>query len=180
MPAQTIGPGPWTPTRNLSFDEAPNVPNWKDFMPRLGISYDLFGNGKTALKGTFNRYVFGPDLVVFTRLANPIGAIATSATRTWNDDNGDFVPQLQRAGRAVGDDVRPARSITTRYDPETLSGWGKRGYNWEASAAIQHELLPRVGVSGRVLPPVVGQPARVAEHRRVRERLLAVLPLVAD
>jgi hypothetical protein len=146
VPGQTIGPGPWTPTRNLSFAEAPNVPDWKDFMPRLGVSYDLFGNGKTALKGTFNKYVFGPDLVVFTRLANPIGAIATNATRTWTDRNNDFVPQLDELG-ALSATTFGLPVITTRYDPDTLNGWGKRGYNWEASASIQHELLPRVGIS---------------------------------
>ena len=86
------------PTRNTTFAEVPNVPNWKDFSPRFGVAYDLFGTGRTALKGTFNKYLFGPDLIVFTRLANPVGAIATSATRTWSDANGDFVPQVSELG----------------------------------------------------------------------------------
>lgn len=33
------------------------APNWRDLSPRMGVAYDLFGNGKTALKGTLNRYV---------------------------------------------------------------------------------------------------------------------------
>jgi hypothetical protein len=32
------------------------------------------------------------------------------------------------------------------YDDETLNGWGKRNYNWEFSAGIQHELFPRVSM----------------------------------
>ena len=30
--------------------------------------------------------------------------------------------------------------------PEVLDGWGKRGYNWEFSAGVQHELSNRIGV----------------------------------
>jgi hypothetical protein len=146
VPAQTIGPGPWTPTRNNAFPEVPNVPNWKDFSPRFGLSYDLFGTGKTALKGTFSKYLFGPDLVVFTRLANPIGAIATSATRTWADANGDFVPQASELGPLSARDFGSPR-ITSRYDPDLLEGWGKRGDNYEMSFGVQHELMPQVGVS---------------------------------
>ena len=36
--------------------------------------------------------------------------------------------------------------ITTRYDPDVSQGWGKRPYNWEYSASVQHELLPRVSL----------------------------------
>ena len=36
--------------------------------------------------------------------------------------------------------------ITTRYDPEVSEGWGKRPYNWEYSASVQHELMPRVSL----------------------------------
>jgi hypothetical protein len=28
------------------------------------------------------------------------------------------------------------------YDPDLLVGWGKRNYNWEVSAALQHEIWP--------------------------------------
>jgi hypothetical protein len=32
------------------------------------------------------------------------------------------------------------------YDPETLTGWNKRDYNWQFSAGVQHELMPRMSV----------------------------------
>ncbi len=40
--------------------EAPdwnNVIKWSTFSPRIGLTYDLFGNGKTALKAFYGRYV---------------------------------------------------------------------------------------------------------------------------
>src|SRR5204863_6658357 len=37
--------------------------------------------------------------------------------------------------------------LATRYDPDTLFGWGKRGYNWEVVSSIQHELRPGLSVN---------------------------------
>ena len=80
VPAQHLGPGPQVPTRNVDFAPVYNVPNWKNVSPRLGVSYDLFGNGKTAVKASIGRYLEGPNLTTFTRLANPAANIVT-ATR---------------------------------------------------------------------------------------------------
>jgi hypothetical protein len=146
VPEHHLGPGPWVPNRNISFAEVPDVPNWKDLSPRFGAAYDLFGTGKTALKATFSKYLFGPEIIGFTRLANPVGAIATSATRNWTDSNNDFVPQLSELG-ALSAATFGTPIITTRYDPDVLDGFGKRGDNWELSTTIQHELFPRIGVS---------------------------------
>ena len=38
--------------------------------------------------------------------------------------------------------TRPPRSR-----PNTTSGWGNRPYQWEFSASIDHELIPRVSTS---------------------------------
>ncbi len=50
---QQSGAGRWVGERN--FDAIP-MPTWKDFAPRIGVVYDLFGNSKTAVKASFNRY----------------------------------------------------------------------------------------------------------------------------
>jgi hypothetical protein len=38
-------------------------------------------------------------------------------------------------------------AVNTRYAPDVLEGWGVRGYNWQGSATIQHELRPGVGAT---------------------------------
>ena len=51
----TLGPHRWLPNRNVHFDAVENVPNWKDVNPRVSAAYDLFGTGKTAIKGSASR-----------------------------------------------------------------------------------------------------------------------------
>jgi hypothetical protein len=143
VPVHRLGPGPNVPTRNVEFAPVYNVPNWKNTSPRLGASYDLFGTGKTALKVTAGRYLEAPLLIAFTRVANPASAISTNTTRTWNDLNGDFLPQENELGALANTNFGQS-IINTRYAddiPET------RGYNWEISTSVQHELLPRVGMN---------------------------------
>jgi hypothetical protein len=150
VPPQSAPAGRWIGAR--SFDAINDVPNWKDISPRLGVSYDLFGNGKTAIKATFSRYV-SQQVFGFPDSINPFGAGVNSATRTWNDFNQDFIPRGDPLnplpnGEFLGT-INPAFGksiITTRYDPAVSQGWGKRPYNWEYSASVQHELLPRVSM----------------------------------
>ncbi len=139
VPEVNQGAGPWTPTRDLTFPEVKDVPDWRDIMPRVGVSYDVFGTGRTAVKGTFSKYVFGPEIITYTRLANPSASIATTATRTWNDVNRDFQPQESELGPISARDFGTPR-ITQRFDPDVNNGWGKRGANWELSGAIDHQL----------------------------------------
>src|SRR4029079_11686853 len=73
-----------------SFPEVDNVPLYKDISPRLGASYDLFGDGKTALKGSLGRFVDQPGTSIAGN-NNPLTTSVNSATRTWNDVNRNYV-----------------------------------------------------------------------------------------
>jgi hypothetical protein len=57
-PEQTLGPGTFAPTRNVTIPAVDNL-SWHDITPRLGLAYDLFGNGKTAFKASLNKYLIG-------------------------------------------------------------------------------------------------------------------------
>jgi hypothetical protein len=159
VPEQTEGPGPNIPSRNITYPKVEGVPNWKNASPRLGAAYDLFGNGRTALKVSLGRYLEGPNLTTFTRRANPAAAIVTQATRTWNDSfypvgdprRGNFTPDCDFALPAAnGECGAPSPSnfgspnVTQRYAEDALS---ERGFNWETAASIQHEVMPRVSVN---------------------------------
>jgi hypothetical protein len=152
VPAQSAPASTWVGAR--SFAALPDVPNWQDISPRVGIAYDLFGNGKTAIKASVNRYV-SAQVFAFSNPVNPLVASRNNMTVGWLDFNGDLIPQGNPtstdpfvAGEFIGPvDPNFGKSvITTRYDPEVSQGWGKRPYNWEYSASVQHQLMPRVSL----------------------------------
>ena len=159
-PDQHIGPTTLAPNRDITFPAQPGLGSLHDLSPRLGAAYDLFGDGKTAVKVSLNRYVLamGPD-VSFIQLANPSRNLVTSTTRTWSDTTfaaGDprrsnFVPDCDLLNpRANGEcgalSNQNFGTVVTNltYDKEMLTGYGKRNFNWEFAAGLQRELVPRV------------------------------------
>lgn len=146
-PATEVPAGPYVPAR--SYPRVDNLPNYKDLSPRLGIAYDLFGNGKTALKATLNRYADsgGNGIAV----ANHSVALSVlSATRAWNDANRDYVPDCDLVNPLANGECAQVNDLNfgkanprnLGYNPDILTGWGVRQYNWEMSAQIQQELMP--------------------------------------
>ena len=130
--------------------------DWKDISPRVAAVYDVFGNGKTAVKANVGRYVLAGDPTA----GNVFSILANTVTRSWTDANGNYAPDCDllspnaQDNRATGGDFCGAISDmrfgtqipSTNYDPSVLGGWGRRGYNWEVSAGVQHELTNRIGV----------------------------------
>jgi Carboxypeptidase regulatory-like domain len=66
--------------------------DWKDLDPRFGVAYDLFGNGRTALKMSIARSTLFDALGGMASKTNPAVTISTATTRTWNDFSGTFLP----------------------------------------------------------------------------------------
>jgi hypothetical protein len=131
------------------------VQNWKDISPRIGFAMDVFGDGRTAIKASYARYVAG-QAIAFANQVNPIGALTASDTRPWNDLDGNGLP-LDANGNIQFNELTASASTptfgrltvpTTQYDPELLRGWGKRGYNDEYTFAMQHQIADRMSVNG--------------------------------
>ena len=70
------------------------IPNWKDLNPRVGVAYDVFGNGRTAIKTSLGRYVAKTNVDVAV-LLNPITTAVNTASRSWTDLNGNYLPRLR-------------------------------------------------------------------------------------
>jgi hypothetical protein len=131
--------------------EVKDVPDWKDISPRLGVAYDLFGNGRTALKYTISKYVVN-DGVSFPSSVNPL-TFNRTATRSWDDRKAceggilnDYYPQPCELG-GLSNTSFGTTATTTRVDDAIREGWGIRQTNWETSVSLQHQLFPSVGVN---------------------------------
>ena len=94
------------------------------------------------------------ERVDFAGAINPASA-AGSATRSWtNDVNGNFIPDCDFTNFAANGECGALQNtsfgspkLTTRYDDAIRTGWDVRPYNWEFSAGVQHELLPRMSTN---------------------------------
>jgi len=144
---------PWIAPRH--FDPLYNIPNWKDFDPRLGAAYDLFGDGRTALKVQLGRYVskVGTDLA---EAINPVVTSVNTVTRTWTDANKNYVPDCDLGNFSANGECTAISNqnfgknnpSATVYDPSVLNGYGVRDYNWDFSTEVQHELFTGFGING--------------------------------
>ncbi len=129
------------------------LPCWHDLNPRVGVAYDLFGNGRTAVKASVGRYVQLMN-TTFASAYSARSAVVQNTTRAWTDANGDFFPNCDlRNAAANGECGAMANStfgqtqVRVRADPDWIKGWAKRGYSWTASASIDHELTRGIAVS---------------------------------
>jgi hypothetical protein len=158
FPEQHLGPATLFPPRNFTF-AATDWYGLNDLSPRLGAAFDLSGRGRTVLKATAGRYV----VALSPMNGNPVAAVPLSATRPWSDGNKDFVADCDlREPRANGEcgvmsDVNfGSATPSVSYDPSILRGWNVRPYDWQFSAAVQHELRPRVALSAAYFRRVYG------------------------
>ena len=155
--AQQAGPTRFIPDP-IVFPRQEGIDGYQDITPRAGVAYDVFGNGKTALKFNVGKYLAAASVSGIYINTNPVLLISTSVTRSWIDANSDWVPDCNLVNpvaqdlRTAGGDLCGAMSnqnfgkpvFSNTYDPAVREGWGIRPSNWNFGISVQHELLPRV------------------------------------
>jgi hypothetical protein len=143
VPRHYSDPTPWVPVVR-DFAPIENVPNWNDWAIRLAGAYDLFGTGKTALKANVSKYV-ASEAASYAANFNPMAGETES--RAWTDLDGNRTI-LDANGNIQYNEVAPGRANfglltgANRPDPDL-----RRGYNWETSVSVQHELMPKVSIT---------------------------------
>jgi hypothetical protein len=155
-PDQGIGgPGwPYAPVEIFFPSRSTPGYEWKDLTPRIGVAYDMFGNGKTAVKFNIGKYVEAITASNNDLDMNPLIRTATNTTRGWTDVNRDFVPDCDLNNLAANgecarmDNQALGQPVFTRsFDPNYVTGWGNRANNWSMGVSVQQEVAPRVSVT---------------------------------
>jgi hypothetical protein len=110
-----------------------------DFMsvaPRLGLSYDLVGNGRTALKAYYGRF--------YNQFGSELGEAVNQNARInfqvpWNDTNNNL---LLDPGELNLTNFTGFTSVFPRMDSDAT-----RPYSDEMNIGIDHQLLPNFAIS---------------------------------
>jgi hypothetical protein len=134
IPAQTAPAGRFVPAR--SFPAMPDLPKWSDWSPRLGAAYDVFGNGKTAIKGSVGKYV-QRDATAFASKYNPL--TLSTDTRTWS---GAVDAQGVPTGLGPSQNNRFGIAADQSADPNI-----RRPNQIVYNIGIQQEIMPRTAIS---------------------------------
>jgi hypothetical protein len=144
----------WTPVQSqlaFTFPSGVSIPaqsfpettyvNWNAFAPRLGVSYDLLGTGKTIVKLNYGLYRFNPGVGVAAS-ANQNQA-SKSITYAWTDTKvcatckpGDGLYQPGEEGNQTGSALAGTISVDQNL---------KQPYSNQMTAYLEQQLTEGVG-----------------------------------
>ena len=163
QPAYHLYPSLITPNRNYDVPEY-QTQRQKDITPKLAAAWDVFGDGKTALKVNLGKYVLGQALSAPQLSVTSNSNVVLTANRSWVDNNGNFIPdcdltnpagqgptlaggpqQVDTCGVVTG-----AGALDVQQRPGSAAGGGRRCAVRLGQAGVQ--LGVRGGRSARARP----------------------------
>lgn len=134
------------------FPKIDDIPSWSNGMWRFGATYDLTGDGRTALKGYVGRFMLQEG----TRLVETLNPNDSSGDfRSWDDANGNLIPEPEE----LGSPTRPFGGKFTTIDPDI-----RRPYSDEFNLGVERELMPNLALG-------------VTYYRRHNRRLISGINL---
>ena len=158
-PEHQFGPSVVLPDRNFTTPGG----DWhglSDISPKLGAAYDLFGNGRTAVKFSAVRALTNP---VFLNTSNPAATMLNSQGRQWVDLNRNFTVDCDLSNTRAQSPFNPAArsadicgAIPANFGQagsaadvaeDTYRGWQNTNYNWEFTGSIEHALRDNIGIN---------------------------------
>ena len=149
----------------ISFERTASVDAFNDITPRFGVAFDVFGNGRTAVKFNMGHYLdAATNDSAYTR-NNPANRIVSTVNRGWTDNNGNkivdcnllnFAAQTPTTPGSGGDTCNALTNndlnfggtsgTLTQVNADTLKGWGVRENDWQWGITVQQELMARLSV----------------------------------
>jgi len=149
VPEQSISGLLFVPS--VSYPAIENAPHWTDLSPRIGVAWDVTGEGKSVLRVNYGSYLASESVATATA-NNPVNTRINSANRTWADANSNIFPDCNLQNTAANGECGAMSAplgdlnIVTTYDPAILSGFGVRPNDQEFLIGFQQQLHPRVSL----------------------------------
>ena len=122
-----------------------NPITYKTLSPRVGLTYDLFGNGKTALRASFSQYA-EPLLITDFSDSHPLQPRLDYLDFYWWDLNNNGQPDAPPLDRYQNFGVSPKFMTTAYFKNKTDPNIRDARVN-EFTASIQHELFPNLRIT---------------------------------
>jgi len=129
-----VGPDRYVPVQSPggpnSYCTAPSDGvSYQDITPRWSLGWDLFGNGKTAVKWSMGKYLSAAAIDGIYQDANPAQRTVNSYERLWQDTNGNRVPDCDLLnfapnGECLGPSGATQDSVRYGRDPLSLDAAG--------------------------------------------------------
>jgi hypothetical protein len=131
----------------FTFPRTEGVRGYNDITPRMGAAYDVFGDGKTAIKLSMSKYLQAAYNGEAYTINNPAVTLQQTTSRVWGDANNNRIAECDFMNPGISGECQAWTNLnwgqqgqTTRVNPEVQEGWGKRNWDWSSAPAFSMKL----------------------------------------